>query len=55
MRLSTTVTVDHRNSDGQQVIAADPNRAQMIVPGASTCCTGCTSSSCCCAATTPAR
>ncbi|MDF0602562.1 hypothetical protein P1J78_17625 [Psychromarinibacter sp. C21-152] len=52
MKITTTTAVEHRTACQDHVYALPVQSDMMLVPGASTCCTGCTSSSCCCGAIT---
>jgi len=52
MQIRTKTYVEHRNSCGQDFLAIRHVEASILVPGASTCCTGCSSTSCCCGALT---
>ena len=45
MKLTTTSIYEHKTSGSQSVVSPWAFRDGMIVPGASTCCTGCTSTS----------
>lgn len=50
MKITTRTFIEHQNSCKQDVMALKIVQTHMLVPGASTCCTGCSSTSCCCGA-----
>jgi hypothetical protein len=50
MQLRTRSYFEHKNGCGQDFLTVRHVEATIMVPGASTCCTGCSSTSCCCGA-----